>query len=247
MTRLLLPAAFLVPLSAAAQQWPIHSTDRPRPPIVAAGAPALPVPPPADAKVLFDGSDLRLWMSPDGAAAKWRVEDGAFVVVPGTGTLTSRDAFGDVQLHIEWMAPSPARGTDQNRGNSGVFLMGRYEVQVLDSYENITYADGQAAAIYGQFPPMVNVSRPPGQWQSYDIVFHRPRFNASGAVVSPARMTVFHNGVLVHDNAELLGPTSHRVRAPYEAHEDRLPITLQDHGHPVRFRNIWVRDLESGR
>jgi hypothetical protein len=189
---------------SAQTSWPIHSTDRPKPPIVAPGAPALPVPPPVDAKVLFDGTDLRAWMSADGAQAKWRVEDGAFVVVPGTGTLTSRDTFGDVQLHVEWMAPLPARGSDQNRGNSGVFLMGRYEVQVLDSYENVTYADGQAAAIYGQFPPMVNVSRPPGQWQSYDIVFRRPHFNAAGAVVSPARMTVFHNGVLVHDNAILV-------------------------------------------
>lgn len=245
---LVLPLGLAIAVNSARSQanWSIHSTDRPKPPIVAAGAPALPVPPPADAKVLFDGTDLRHWSSADGAPAKWRVEDGAFVVLPGTGTLTSRDTFGDVQLHIEWMTPSPARGTDQNRGNSGVFLMGKYEVQVLDSYENVTYADGQAGAIYGQFPPRVNVSRPPGQWQSFDIVFHRPRFNAAGAVVSPARMTIFHNGVLVHDNAELLGPTSHRVRAPYEVHEGRLPITLQDHGHAVRFRNVWVRALDNG-
>jgi hypothetical protein len=183
----------------------------------------------------------------DGGPAQWRVRDGVFEVVAGTGTLRTRDAFGDVQLHIEWMAPSPPRGRDQDRGNSGVFLMGKYEVQILDSYGNDTYADGQAAALYGQYPPLVNASRPPGEWQSYDIVFRRPRFDASGKVLSPARFTVLHNGVLVHDNAVLVGPTGHTTRPPYEAHPDRLPITLQDHGHPVRFRNVWVRDLEARR
>jgi hypothetical protein len=224
--------------------WPQHSTDRPRPPIVTPGTPALPVPPPADAVVLFDGKNLDKWTSDaQGAPAKWKVADGAFEVVKGTGTLSTRETFGDVQLHIEWMAPTPPEGTDQDRGNSGVFLMGIYEVQVLDSYQNITYADGQAASIYGQFPPLVNVSRPPGQWQSYDIVFHRPHFDAAGKVISPARMTVLHNGVLVQDNMSLLGPTTHAVRTPYSAHPDQLPLTLQDHGHPVRYRNVWVRRL----
>jgi hypothetical protein len=155
----------------------------------------------------------------------------------------SARAFGDVQLHIEWATPSPARGSGQARGNSGVFLMGRYEVQVLDSYQNRTYPDGQAAAIYGQYPPLVNASRPPGEWQTYDIVFRRPRFDANGALVSPARMTVFHNGVLVQDDVELTGPSGHQSRPPYERHADRLPIRLQDHGDPVRFRYIWVREL----
>jgi hypothetical protein len=212
--------------------------------VVKPGAPALPVPPPGDAVVLFDGVELSKWVGADSAAPKWRVDGGAFEVVAGTGTLSTRESFGDVQLHVEWMTPNPPRGTDQDRGNSGVFLMGKYEVQVLDSYNSATYPDGQAAALYGQYPPAVNVTRPPGEWQSYDIVFHRPHFDAAGKVTSPARFTVFHNGVLVHDNASLVGPTAHTTRPPYEAHPDRLPITLQDHGHPVRFRNIWLRDLE---
>jgi hypothetical protein len=141
------------------------------------------------------------------------------------------------------MSPAPPVGEDQDRGNSGVFLMGTYEVQVLDSYKSDTYADGQAAAIYGQFPPRVNVTRPPGEWQSYDIEFYRPRFDSSGTVREPARMTVRHNGVLVHENAVLLGPTSNSRRDPYAKHADELPIALQDHGHKVRFRNVWVQPL----
>jgi hypothetical protein len=227
--------------------WPQHSKERPTPPVVTPG-PSVSVAPPSDAIVLFDGSSLAKWTMRDGSAAKWRVADGAFEVVKGTGTMATRDAFGDAQLHIEWMAPKPAVGTDQDRGNSGVFFGGgRYEVQVLDSYQNVTYADGQAGALYGQYPPLVNASRPPGEWQSYDIVYHRPRFDAAGKVVSPARLTVFHNGILVQDNAELVGPTAHTRRPPYEAHPDRQPISLQDHGHPVRFRNVWIRDLEKGK
>ena len=175
---------------------------------------------------------------------RWRIVDGAMEVVAGTGGIQTREDFGDVQLHVEWMSPAPPRGTDQDRGNSGVFFMGMYEVQVLDSWENVTYADGQAAALYGQYPPLVNASRKPGEWQSYDIVFRRPRFDASGKVTSPARVTVLHNGVLVQDNVELTGPTGHYSRPPYAAHADRLPVSLQDHGHPVRFRNFWVRSLE---
>ena len=227
--------------------WPQHSKDRPRPPVVAPGTPAF-VAPPGDAVVLFDGSSLAKWSHGEGGPAKWRVVDGAFEVVPKTGTMTTRDGFGDVQLHIEWMSPKPPRGTDQDRGNSGVFFGGgRYEVQVLDSYQNDTYADGQAGALYGQYPPLVNASRPPGEWQTYDIVFRRPRFDNAGKVQSPARLTVFHNGILVQDNAALVGPTAHTTRPPYEAHGDRLPISLQDHGHPVRFRNVWLRDLERAR
>jgi hypothetical protein len=224
--------------------WPQHSRERPAPRVVAPGAAALPLSAPADAVVLFDGTSLARWMGADSAPARWRLVDGAFEVAPGTGTLISREVFGDAQIHVEWMSPAPARGTDQDRGNSGVFLMQRYEVQVLDSYNSATYPDGQAGALYGQYPPLVNASRPPGEWQSFDIVFRRPRFDAAGRVTSPACFTIFHNGVLIHDNAELVGPTSHTQRAPYEAHEDRLPISLQDHGHTVRFRNIWVRRLE---
>ena len=216
-------------------------------PVVNPG-PHVSIAPPSDAIVLFDGSSLAKWAQRDGSPAKWRVADGMFEVVKSTGSIVTRDAFGDSQMHIEWMSPKPAVGTDQDRGNSGViFGEGRYEVQVLDSYQSVTYADGQAGALYGQFPPLVNASRPPGEWQSYDIVFHRPRFDASGKVVSPARFTVFHNGVLVQDNAELIGPTANMRRPPYEAHPDRLPIVLQDHGHPVRFRNVWIRDLEKAK
>jgi hypothetical protein len=238
----ILPALALA--QASLGPWPQHSRERPAPPVVTPGAPALPVPPPADAIVLFGGSSLAGWQHADSTPARWRVVDGAFEVVRGSGMLFTRETFGDVQLHIEWMSPNPARGTDQDRGNSGVFFMQRYEVQILDSYNSATYPDGQAAALYGQHPPLVNASRPPGEWQSYDIVFRRPRFDAQGRVTEPARFTVFHNGVLVQDNAALVGPTGHTTRPPYELHEDRLPISLQDHGHPVRFRNVWVRTLE---
>lgn len=245
-TALVLLACSSASLTAQSKlsEWPQQSEDRPRPRVVKPGS-VYTVAPPADAVVLFDGSSLDKWTSA-GAPAKWRLENGAFVAVPSAGSLRTRDSFGDVQLHIEWAAPSPAVGKGQDRGNSGVFFGDdRYEVQVLDSYDNQTYADGQAGSLYGQFPPLVNVSRPPGEWQSYDIVYHRPRFNADGSMQSAARMTVIHNGVLIQDNMELVGPTTYRKRTPYSAHTDRLPISFQDHGHPVRFRNIWLRDLEA--
>jgi hypothetical protein len=195
--------------------------------------------------VLFDGRSLGEWRSADSAnvPARWRVQDGYIEVVAGTGAIATAQTFGDVQLHVEWMAPRPARD-GQDRGNSGVFLMGRYEVQILDSHDNTTYPDGQAAAIYGQYPPLVNASRPPGEWQSYDIVFRRPRFAADGRLLQPARVTVLHNGILVQDNVTLTGPTAHKARPPYARHADALAISLQDHGAPVRYRNIWVRRLE---
>jgi hypothetical protein len=200
--------------------------------------------------VLFDGGSLANWRTNDTAdanlPARWRVQDGYMEVVRGTGSIRTVQEFGDAHLHVEWAAPLPVRGTSQNRGNSGVFLMTRYEVQVLDSWQNVTYPDGQAGAVYGQYPPLVNASRPPGEWQSYDIFFRAPRFDARGLVTTPARMTVIHNGILVQDNVVLLGPTSNQRRDPYEAHPDRMPILLQDHGDPGRFRNIWIRDL-SGR
>ena len=204
-----------------------------------------PVPPPSDAIVLFDGTSLAEWQSADpaGGPANWLVQDGYMEVVAGTGNIMSRRAFGSVQLHIEWRAPLPAHGEGQDRGNSGVFLMSHYEIQVLDSYHNDTYADGQAAAIYGQTPPLVNASRPPGTWQTYDIVFHRPVFGPDGAVVRPASVTMLHNGVLVHDNHVITGWTVHNRVASYQPHPDRLPLLLQDHAHPVRYRNIWVREL----
>lgn len=236
-------------MTAGAQvstKWPQHSMERPQPAIVKPGRFTASAPAPSDAIVLFDGRSLENWASADSTKgpARWKVTGGYAEVVAGTGSIETKQGFGDVQLHIEWRAPTPAKGESQERGNSGVFLMQRYELQVLDSYQNPTYPDGQAGAIYGQFPPLVNASRPPGEWQTYDVIFHRPRFDAAGAVTSPARFTVIYNGVLVQDNVELIGPTANNARPPYAKHADALPLMLQDHGNPVRFRNIWVRKLE---
>jgi hypothetical protein len=223
--------------------WLIHDLDRPQPPRVQPAPQTLPLPPPAGAVVLFDGSNLASWRASDGGPAGWVVRDGYMESVPESGYLHTADGFGDVQLHVEWAAPNPPQGTSQQRGNSGVFLMGKYEIQVLDSFQSNTYPDGQAAAIYGQYPPLANACLPPGEWQAYDIVFRRPRFDQHGKLQTPARLTVVHNGVLVHDARELWGPTSWLKNAPYEPHPDRLPLALQDHGNPVRYRNIWLREL----
>jgi hypothetical protein len=250
LSRALTAAALLLASSAGAawaqkQDWPIHDESRPQPTVVRPGpAPAAPLAPPADALVLFDGKDLSKWRSSkDQGPAAWKVENG-YTEVNATGGIQTAQAFGDCQLHVEWAAPPPtATHKGQDRGNSGVFLMGRYEVQVLDSYEANTYPDGQAAALYGRHPPLVNAARPPGEWQTYDIVFRAPRFDAQGKVLRKARVTVLHNGVLVQDAVELEGPTTHKARPPYTAHAPALPIGLQDHQHPVRFRNIWIREL----
>lgn len=225
--------------------WTVHDPDRPAPPVVDPGpAPAEPQPAPSDAAVLFDGTDLSAWESVEGGDTEWTLQDGYMVVAPGTGSIQTKRGFGDAQLHVEWAAPATVEGEGQERGNSGVFLMGTYEVQVLDSYQNATYPDGQCAAAYGQYPPLVNASRPPGEWQTYDIVFRRPHFEEDGTLITPARLTVFHNGILVLDNVELTGPTAHKDRPPYEAHPARLPLRLQDHGNKVRYRNIWLRELK---
>jgi len=223
--------------------WKAHDLNRPKPKIITPPAQYLPVLPPSDAIVLYDGKDLSKWEGMDNKATKWINGDGYFECVRGSGYIKTKQAFGDIQLHVEWAAPLPVKGESQGRGNSGVFLMGLYEVQVLDSYDNITYADGQASAIYGQYPPQVNTARPPGEWQAYDIVFHRPHFNSLGVLVKPARLTVFHNGVLVQDNVALWGATEWQKFTPYHLHPEKLPLSLQDHGNPVRFRNIWVREL----
>lgn len=231
-----------------AAQWAVHDPSRPRPPVVRPGKTDRE--PPSDAVVLFDGTDLSAWQSKkDGGAAKWVVRDGYMEVSPKTGYIQTRRSFGSCQLHIEWCTPEVIKGSGQGRGNSGVFLMGKYEVQVLDSYQvapdhydNPTYADGQAGAIYGQKPPEFNVCRKPGRWQSYDIIFDRPKFDGD-KVVRPAAMIVFQNGVLIHKNYELEGPTFAKKRSHYEPHPEELPLTLQDHGNPVRFRNIWIRPL----
>lgn len=246
---LLLFALLTLTRSAMAQdlgKWPQHSMDRPKPRVVNPGPFTASAPVPSDAIVLFDGKSMAGWQSADsaGGPAKWHVEHGYMEVAPRTGSIKTVRTLGDVQLHIEWAAPAPPQGSGQDRGNSGVIFMdGRYEVQVLDSYHNDTYADGQAGAIYGQYPPLVNASRPPGEWQTYDIAFHGPRFDAAGNVVRKARFTVFHNGLLVQDDVVLSGPTAHQERPPYSAHPAKLPLLLQDHGHRVRYRNIWAREL----
>ena len=229
--------------------WKIHDPSRPLPAVIDPGTPSTQDSsgrPPSDAVVLFDGKDLSKWTHKDGSAPKWKVENGYAEVVAKSGYIYTREGFGDCQLHVEFAEPVPPKGESQERGNSGVFLMGLYEIQVLDSYENKTYSDGQASAVYGQYPPLVNASRPPGQWQSYDIVFHSPRFDKDGKLFRPARATVLHNGVLVQDNVKLSGPTAHGERPPYKTHSEKLPLALQDHGNPVRYRNIWIRELKAG-
>jgi hypothetical protein len=193
--------------------------------------------PPADATVLFDGTDMSAW-----TGGEWKVDDG--VVYSGKGMVISKEKFGDIQLHIEWSAPSKVKGDGQGRGNSGVYLMGKYEIQILDSYDNLTYFDGQAASIYKQTPPLANAMRKPGEWNTYEIFWTAPRFAVNGDVESPAYVTVVHNGVLVQNHFELMGPSSF-VEAPhYKVHDPTGPISLQDHGNPVRFRNIWVRKIK---
>jgi hypothetical protein len=228
-------------------KWHVHDGDRPFPPVITpgtCGTQAEAGTPPSDATILFDGKDLSGWRGRRGAPAGWKIEEGALVVQPGAGAIGSRDEFGDCQLHLEFAAPLPPRGRDQGRGNSGVMFFGRYEIQVLDSYHNLTYADGQAAAIYGQYPPLVNASRPPGQWQSYDIIFSAPHFKDDGTLETPAFVTMLHNGVLVHNHTALIGAMAYRAVGTYTRHGPRGPIVLQDHGNPVRFRNIWVRELK---
>ena len=213
----------------------------PEPPVVVPGDGDAP---PSDAVVLFAGKDLAEWVAANGEPAAWTVADGVFTVAAGAGSIETRRAFGDVQLHIEWRTPAEVRGEDQGRGNSGVYLMGLYELQVLDSYRNRTYSNGQAASIYKQHIPLVNASRPPGVWQSYDVIFHAPRFAADGSLESPATMTVLHNGVLVQDHAVLRGPSLYIGEPSYSPHAAKLPLMLQDHGNPVSYRNVWLRELD---
>lgn len=223
-------------------RWAVHDMGRPQPNVVTPGTANQPGKAPSDAVVLFDSKDLSQWVSTKGELAKWKLEDGYMEVVKKTGSVRTKQSFGDCQLHIEWATPAKVKGNGQKRGNSGVFLMGKYEVQVLDSYNNKVYPDGQAASMYGQNPPMVNACRPPGQWQSYDIIFRRPIFKGD-KVLRPATITVLHNGVLVQDHWVIEGTTAHKKRAKYTAHDDKLPLVLQNHGDPVRYRNIWIREL----
>jgi hypothetical protein len=224
----------------------VHDGTRPQPRSVHPGTPstqAQPGEPPSDAVILFDGTDLSPWVSVQEGDAGWRVENGYVEVVPSSGDIQTRQHFGDCQLHLEWAAPPTVTGEGQGRGNSGVLLMGLYEIQVLDGYENPTYPDGTTAAIYGQYPPLVNACRKPGEWQCYDIIWIAPSFR-NDQLVRPAYATVLHNGIVVHHHTALLGPTQHRGLACYRPHPPTGPLRLQDHGDCVRYRNIWYRPLK---
>ncbi|MCK4628092.1 MAG: DUF1080 domain-containing protein [Sedimentisphaerales bacterium] len=247
---ILLIAAFGITLTAYAalnnKDLSVHSPTRPKP--VWMSAPERLGQPPRDAIIL----DASQW-APDGKKTKgdkikWKVakdENGIeyMEVVKKTGEIHTKREFGNCQLHIEWKTPAEVKDSGQSRGNSGIFFMGKYEFQILDSYRNPVYADGQAASIYGQVPPLVNVCRGPGRWQSYDVSFLRPIFSPDGKVIRPARITAFHNGIVVHNNYEIRGSTPHKKIASYQPHGEKGPIRLQDHGNPVAFRNIWIREL----
>lgn len=224
-------------------KWKVHDADRPYPTTVTPAT--VPGAPPSDAVVLFDGKSLDAWQPQPTA---WTVKDGAVTATPraagsGENALVSKQSFGDVQLHLEFRSPNPPTKASQDRGNSGIWFMQRYEIQILDGYKNPTYADGTVGAIYGWKPPLVNPSRPPGEWQSYDLVFERPHFGPDGKLLRPAFITAFLNGVLVQNRQPWLGGTIWRKVGQYEAHGDAAPIQLQDHNSPVSFRNIWVRPL----
>jgi hypothetical protein len=228
--------------------WHVHDPDRPHPPVVRPAS--VPGGAPSDAVVLFDGKDLSRWQNRrsrgsnrgEMADAEWKVGNGWFEVAPDKGDLLSREKFGDCQLHVEWSSPTPVQGNSQARGNSGVLLMSRYEVQVLDGWENPTYADGQPGAIYGQWPPLAAVPRRPGEWNTYDIVFEAPQFEGA-KLIKPAFLTVFYNGVVVHNRKQSMGPMVYRQVAHYEPHAAEEPLMLQEHRNPVRYRNIWIRRL----
>lgn len=222
------------------QPWRVHDGTRPQPRVVTPGEGTAP---PSDATVLFDGKDASGWEGKDGGPIGWTVEDGYMQVAPKTGDIVSKATFGDCQLHVEFAAPEEVKGSSQGRGNSGIFLMGLYEVQVLDGFDNLTYADGITGAIYGQYPPLVNPTRPPGAWQAYDILFVAPRYQGDN-LVSPAYLTVILNGVVLHHHQAAHGPTGHKNLSSYDKpHGPKGPLKLQDHGDLVRYRNIWAREI----
>jgi hypothetical protein len=236
--------AFTLPLAVALAEGDPHATEvwTPVPPVVSVPANSGI---PSDAVVLFDGTNLAEWQAEAGGAPGWTVADGVLTIKPGAGGIRTKREFADCQLHLEWHSPAAVVGEGQGRGNSGVYLQGRYEVQILDNYNNPTYANGQAASLYKHAAPLVNACRAPGEWQTYDIVYNAPRFNGDGSVRSPARVTVLHNGVLVQDHTEFAGPTAYIGTPPYEKHPFRQALLLQEHGNPVCFRNIWIRELNT--
>ncbi len=226
------------------QRWKVHDIDRPKPAVVTPAA--VLGQPPSDAVVLFDGKNTSQWTfrgKRNQPPMSWKLVDGCMEVTPGAGDAVTKEAFGDAQYHLEWSAPTEISGDSQWRANSGVLIMGQYEFQVLDSFNNPTYADGQAGAIYGQWPPLVNAVRKPGEWNVYDIVFEAPVFKGED-LVKPAYATVFLNNILVHNRKEIVGRMAHRVVGTYKAHAPELPLALQDHDVPVRYRNIWARRLK---
>jgi len=227
------------------QKWRVHDPARPQPRIVTpaatfshnAGAPS-------DATVLFDGKDLSQWQNEQGGAAGWKVQDGYFQVTPKAGSIRTKKEFEDFQLHVEFASPEVVKGNSQGRGNSGIFLLGQFEAQVLDCYQNITYPDGQLGALYGQYAPLANPSKKPGEWQSYDIIFEAPRWDAAGKLIKKAAVTLIVNGVVLQHRKEYLGPSRHKENTSYDGMKSsRGPIGLQDHGDLVRYRNIWIRPL----
>ena len=263
LTLLLLAAGAVAPLPAEeglgykdtplipGTPWHVHDGDRPQPRAVTPGATfSLLAPPPSDAVVLFDGSDLSKWESIKGGDPKWILANGVLEVVPFSGNIRTKQRFGDFQLHLEYAEPAVVRGNGQGRGNSGVLINGMYEVQILDSYNSPTYPDGQAGALYGQTPPLVNACKPPGEWQSYDIIFEAPRWDAAGTLVKRAAVTVIQNGVVLHHRREYFGSTDGINGVPHKAlgaylkpHPPEVVVELQEHRNPVRFRNIWIRTL----
>jgi len=239
--RRLLGLFIVIAAVAGAQEPGPFPPPKTEPPIVTPGRAN--ADPPSDAIVLFNGKDLGRWRAANGGPAGWTIRDGYAEVAAGKGDIVTNDKFGDVQLHIEWATPAVVKGEGQERGNSGVFLMERYEVQVLDSYDNKTYYHGQAGAVYKQYAPLVNASRKPGEWQAYDIIFHAPKFDEQGKVIDRARVTVLHNGALIQNNVEIYGNTYNDRPALYTPHASEESLRLQDHGNPVRYRNIWIRRL----
>jgi hypothetical protein len=232
----------IIPALLEAQQWTPELTEKWEP-VPVKVTPGKGTAPPSDAIVLFDGTDLSEWETEGGGTAGWKVEDGVLTVAPGTGSIQTRQSFGDIQLHLEWRAPFEVQGDGQDHGNSGVFLQKRYEIQVLDCYENTTYVNGQTASVYKQYPPLVNACLPTGEWQTYDIIFMAPRFNSDSSLFAPATVTVLHNGILVQNHVSIRGTIQYIGLPEYEPHDMKQPLMLQDHGNPVSFRNIWLREL----
>lgn len=222
-------------------KWHVHDPARPQPPVVTPGSFSVGATPPSDAIVLFDGTDLSQWQDAQGNPAPWKLQDGTMITTKSD--IFTKQKFGDIQLHLEFKEPTPAKGDGQERGNSGVFFMGRYEIQVLDCYHNPSYPDGMTGAIYAQHPPLANACRPPGEWESYDIIFTAPRFSPEGKLLAPAYATVFLNGVVTQNHQAIRGDTSHRVLGTYTSRAETGPLGLQYHNNSVAFRNIWVRPV----